>query len=288
MRRQTKRLQKDEGNTTPGRRELGTDAGPNQARSQARPHVVWAVVSAVVLVLFAPGLFVAGFFTNELVSAEDTTAVVAQPSPSGGTPSAQPTAPTTPPPVVAASSDDDPFLGPADAPVTIIEFSDFQCPFCLRFWNETLPQIKEEYQGKVRFVYRDFPLVSIHEWAQKAAEAAECADDQKMFWEYHDLIFGNQDALSEQLNAEGLDEVQATFKSYAADLGLDAAAFDDCLDSGKYTSEVQKDVQDGQSYGVTGTPAFFINGQLVSGAQPFANFETVIDAALEEAEANDS
>jgi len=172
--------------------------------------------------------------------------------------------------------------------VTIIEFSDFQCPFCLRFWNETLPQIKQEYEGKVRFVYRDFPLTSIHEWAQKAAEAAECADDQNKFWEYHDLIFANQSALNQQLDTEGLSAVLTTFGGYASDLGLDTAAFNDCLDSGKYTSEVQKDVQDGQSYGVTGTPAFFINGQLVSGAQPFASFKTVIDAALEQAETSQS
>jgi protein-disulfide isomerase len=172
--------------------------------------------------------------------------------------------------------------------VTVIEFSDFQCPFCSRFWNQTLPQIKQEYQDKVRFVYRDFPLTSIHEWAEKAAEAAECADDQDKFWEYHDLIFANQNALSEQLQTEGLSAVLTTFRSYASDLGLDTAPFNDCLDSGKYTSEVQKDLQDGQSYGVTGTPAFFINGQLVSGAQPFANFKTVIDTALEEAEVGSS
>jgi len=97
------------------------------------------------------------------------------------------------------------------------------------------------------------------------------------------VIFANQAALGQQLNTEGLDGVLATFKSYATDLGLNTAPFNDCLDSGKYTSEVLKDLQDGESYGVTGTPAFFINGQLVSGAQPFANFKTVIDAALEEA-----
>jgi len=241
-------------------------------------------VSAGVL-LFAAAFFVLGFAahaTTDDDGGEPASAFPASaPSPTGpsaqGSPSGQP----TPAPVVQASADDDPSWGPADASVTIIEFSDFQCPFCVRFWNQTLPQIKQEYQGKVRFVYRDFPLTNIHAWAQKAAEAAECADDQDKFWEYHDLIFANQGALSEQLNTEGLDGVLATFKSYAPDLGLDTAPFDDCLESGKYTSEVQKDTQDGQSYGVTGTPAFFINGQLVSGAQPFAAFKTVIDAALE-------
>ena len=257
-----------------------------RGRAQLRPYILSAIVSAGVL-LFAVAFFVLGFAAHATIDDDDGGPTSASPAsaasltgPSAqGSPSAQP----TPAPVVQASADDDPSWGPADAPVTIIEFSDFQCPFCLRFWNQTLPQIKQEYQDKVRFVYRDFPLTGIHAWAQKAAEAAECADDQDKFWEYHDLIFANQNALSEQLNTAGLDGVLATFKSYAADLGLDTAPFNDCLDSGKYTSEVQKDLQDGQSYGVTGTPAFFINGQLVSGAQPFANFKTVIDAALEEA-----
>jgi protein-disulfide isomerase len=243
-------------------------------------------VSAGVL-LFAVAFFVLGFAAHATIDDDDGGPTSALPASAAsltgqsaqGSPSGEP----TPAPFVQVSADDDPSWGPADAPVTVIEFSDFQCPFCSRFWNQTLPQIKQEYQDKVRFVYRDFPLSSIHPWAEKAAEAAECADDQDKFWEYHDLIFANQAALGQQLNTEGLDGVLATFKSYAADLGLDTAPFNDCLDSGKYTSEVQKDLQDGQSYGVTGTPAFFINGQLVSGAQPFANFKTVIDAALEEA-----
>lgn len=137
----------------------------------------------------------------------------------------------------------------------------------------------------MQYVFRDFPL-SFHQYAEKAAEAAECADDQGKYWEYHDLLFENQTALSQTLTSEGLEGVLSIFKSYAADLGLDTATFDDCLDSGKQTSEVQKDIQDGQTYGVGGTPAFFINGQLVSGAQPFSVFQQVIDAALAEAEAS--
>jgi protein-disulfide isomerase len=272
-------------------RRPGRAPGSNERRSQLRPYAVSATVSAAV-VLFAVAFFVLGFAAHAIVDGDDTEPNSSSPAngaaPTGPSAQGSPAGQPTPGPVVRASADDDPSWGPVDAPVTIIEFSDFQCPFCHRFWSETLPQIRQEYEGKVRFVYRDFPLVSIHEWAQKAAEAAECADDQKMFWEYHDLIFGNQDALSEQLNAEGLDGVLATFQSYAADVGLDTSVFNECLDSGKYTSEVQKDVQDGQSYGVTGTPAFFINGQLVSGAQPFASFKTVIDAALGQAETSQS
>jgi protein-disulfide isomerase len=252
-----------------------------------RHYVVSASVSAGVL-LFAAAFFALGFGAHAVIDDDDggstSTARESAATPTGpstqGSPSGQP----TPVPLVQASADDDPSWGPADAPVTIIEFSDYQCPYCVRFWSETLPQIREEYEGKVRFVYRDFPLTSIHEWAQKAAEAAECADDEDMFWEYHDLIFANQSGLSEQLSNAGLDGVQTTLEGYASDLGLDAAAFTDCLDSGKYTSEVEKDMQDGRSYGVSGTPAFFINGQSVSGAQPFANFQAVIDAALEEAD----
>jgi protein-disulfide isomerase len=137
----------------------------------------------------------------------------------------------------------------------------------------------------VKYVFRDYPL-SFHQWAQKAAEACECADDQGKYWEYHDLVFENQTPLNQTLQTEGLEGVLSTFKSYAADLGLDTATFDDCLDSGKHTSEVQNDIREGESYGVGGTPAFFINGRLVSGAQPFSVFQQVIDAALEEAEAS--
>ncbi len=169
--------------------------------------------------------------------------------------------------VISVSVDDDPSIGPKDAPITIIEFSDFQCPFCARA-APTVKQILKEYDGKVRFVYRDFPL-SFHQNAQKSAEAAECADEQGKFWEYHDKLFENQNAL----------EI-SNLKQYAKDLGLDSSKFDSCLDSGKYTKEVEKDTEDGQKYGVTGTPAFFINGKLVSGAQPFKNFATIIDSEL--------
>jgi len=232
------------------------------------PHIASAIVSAVVLALFAPGLFVAGYFTNAAVDDDGGGAAVARPT-------AQPTAaaqPTATPPIVVenVSVDDDPSWGPADAPVTIVEFSDFQCPYCARFVTQTLPQIKQTYEGKVRFVFRDFPLSQIHENAEKAAEAAGCASDQGKFWEYHDKLFSSQSALD-----------VASLKSYASQLGLDTATFDQCLDSSKYAQEVQKDLQDGTSYGVDGTPAFFVNGLLVVGAQPFASFQEVIDAALQ-------
>ena len=232
------------------------------------PHIASAIVSAVVLALFAPGLFVAGYFTNAAVDDDGGGTAVANPT---AQPTAAAQATATPPIVVEnVSVDDDPSWGPADAPVTIVEFSDFQCPYCARFVTQTLPQIKQQYEGKVRFVFRDFPLSTIHENAEKAAEAAGCASDQGKFWEYHDKLFSSQSALD-----------VASLKSYASQLGLDTATFDQCLDSSKYAQEVQKDLQDGTSYGVDGTPAFFVNGLLVVGAQPFASFQTIIDAALQ-------
>lgn len=212
----------------------------------------------------------------------------------------------TPPeiPIINVSVDDDPFKGPEDARVTIIEFSDFQCPFCKRFRDETLDLILQTYGDDVRFVYRDFPITSLgHAYAQKAAEAAECSDEQGKFWEMHDLLFENQNemaSLQKQVdspNIEGrtivsIETARGTFyfditddiakmKEFSQKLGLDTAAFNSCLDSGKYVSEVQKDLQDGQVAGVTGTPAFFINGKKIDGAQPFSVFKQMIDAKLE-------
>jgi protein-disulfide isomerase len=181
---------------------------------------------------------------------------------------AAPSAPSAPI-EVDVSADDDPSIGPADAPVTIIEFSDFQCPYCTRFRDETLDQILDTYGDEVRFVYRDFPLTSMHQYSLGAAVAAECADDQGMFWEMHDMIFANQSALDSE-----------SLRGYAEDLGLDMDAFDDCVADDSTRDEVLADLADGQSYGVQGTPSFFINGQLLVGAQPFTAFQNIIDQEL--------
>jgi protein-disulfide isomerase len=171
---------------------------------------------------------------------------------------------------VKVNADDDAFKGDKNAPITIIEFSDYECPFCTRFYTQTLAQIQKEYidTGKVKFVYRDFPL-GFHQNAQKAAEAAECAGEQDKYFELHDKLFDN-----------GVAGGIASFKQFAGQIGLNQGDFDNCLDSGKMASEVKKDFQDGQSYGVSGTPAFFVNGKLISGAQPFSAFKQVIDAEL--------
>ncbi len=162
--------------------------------------------------------------------------------------------------------------GSADAPVTIVEFSDFQCPYCGRFYTQTLPQIEENYikTGKVKFAYRHFPL-SFHQYAQKSAEASECADEQGKFWEYHNKVYENQQTLSLE-----------SLKQFAKDLSLDTGKFDECLDSGKMESKVKKDFAEGQAAGVQGTPAFFINGVSLVGAQPYSAFEQVIENSLKE------
>ena len=171
-------------------------------------------------------------------------------------------------PRVSVSLDEDPAKGPAAAPITIVEFSDCQCPYCARV-NPTLKQVEDKYGDKVRVVFRDFPLVQIHKDAAKAAEAGECAHEQGKFWEMHDRLFADQSKL----------QVEA-LKQKATEIGLDAEKFNQCLDSSKYAAEVQKDVDEGARYGVTGTPAFFINGRMLGGAQPVEAFMQVIDEEL--------
>lgn len=172
------------------------------------------------------------------------------------------------PPRMVVSADDDPAKGPADAPITIVEFSDFQCPYCSRV-NPTLARLKDRYGDSIRIVFRDFPLLQIHAQAAKAAEAGACANDQGKFWPMHDLMFANQ----ARLDVAGL-------KQHAATAGLDAAAFATCLDSGKHAAEWQKDAEDGERAGVQSTPAFFVNGRPVTGAVPYEQFASVINEEL--------
>jgi protein-disulfide isomerase len=178
----------------------------------------------------------------------------------------------------SASVDDDAVLGDPDAPVTIIEFSDYQCAYCGRHYTQTLPLIKSEYidTGKVKLVFRDFPLASLHPMAIPSAEAAECVRDiagnDEAYFEYHDIIFENQNLLSTD-----------NLKSWAKDLGYN---IDSCLDSGKFRNEVQKDSVDAQSAGFGGTPGFLImksgakEGTPLKGAYPFSAFQQIIEAEL--------
>ncbi|HXN85962.1 MAG TPA: thioredoxin domain-containing protein [Candidatus Binataceae bacterium] len=160
-----------------------------------------------------------------------------------------------------------PELGPASAPVTIVEFSDFQCPFCGRA-EPALKQVHEKYGDKVRLVYMDFPL-GIHDHAIDAASAGRCAGEQGKFWQFHDEMFSNQSKLT-----------ATDLKADAKKLGLDTAKFDDCFDKGKYKSAIETDMAQGRDLGVDGTPAFFINGRPLTGAQPFEKFQATIDEEL--------
>lgn len=192
---------------------------------------------------------------------------------------AQRSAPAGP---VTMSAGDGPSLGSDEAPVTIVEFSDYQCPFCKKHVLNTFPTLKTSYidTGKVRYVFRDFPLDNIHPYARKAAEAAHCAGDQGKFWDMHDTLFQNQATL-----------MPDNLKSFAHDLQLNIETFTACLDEGKYAKKVDADVVAGSAIGVTGTPKFFIgkkklDGTMVAtvmkGAQPATAFGQVIDRLLEE------
>ena len=170
---------------------------------------------------------------------------------------------------VQVDIDGRPYLGREDAPVTVVEFTDYECPFCRRHFQDTMPRLLGEYEGNIKYVILNFPISRIHPFAQKAAEAAECAYDQNKFWEYHDVLFQNQQALDAQ-----------SLKIHAEDVGLDTDVFTNCLDSGAKAQLVLDNLQDGENYGVSGTPTFFINGQRLIGARSFSSFQTLIDAAL--------
>jgi protein-disulfide isomerase len=173
-----------------------------------------------------------------------------------------------PPPFRAEVGMEGPARGPAGAPVTIVEFEDFQCPFCKQA-QATLDLVLATYRDKVRMVHRDFPLQPLHPASWKSHEAARCAEEQGKFWQYRDLLYRNKPAA-------GLE----VLSNYASQLGLNVADFSKCLDSGKFKAAVQKDEDEGERLGVQGTPAFFINGRLFSGAQPASAFARIIDEEL--------
>ena len=209
------------------------------------------------LVIFS---FLLGMLTNKVVYLEQqlknpTTGAVVQD---------QQAYPTPPPVIEDLSAGHLPARGNADAKVTVVEFSDFQCPFCKAYFDDTHAKLLKEYgeSGKIKFAYRHYPLSSIHPLAQKAAEAAECANEQNNFWGYHDLLFKEQEAWSPQTNEESMN----SFVGYAQQLGMDAQQFRSCLESGKHTARVDEDTTDATAYQVDATPTFFVNGVRVVGA----------------------
>ena len=174
--------------------------------------------------------------------------------------------------ILAYLAKDGPTKGNNKAPVILIEFSDFQCSFCRKFWKETLSLIEKKYiqTGKVKFVYRHFAILGKH--STTAAQAAECAGEQGKFWPYHDKLFGNA--------GSPLAFTDGKLKGYAKELGLKSQDFNQCLDSGKYFKKVDGETATAAFLGARGTPAFFLNGQLLVGAQPFQVFEAAIEKEL--------
>lgn len=163
--------------------------------------------------------------------------------------------------------DDDPALGPEDAPIQIVEFSDFNCPYCRKWHEETFPALMGAYPDQIRFVYRDYPILT--QESNRAAQAAECADEQGEFWEFHDALFSG-----------GLDLGQTTYEAYAQQLGLNVEDLITCIDSGRYEEEVTNDAEFASGLGISGTPTFFINGIPLVGAQPLQRFVDIIDSEL--------
>jgi protein-disulfide isomerase len=172
-----------------------------------------------------------------------------------------------PPRYTVPTTSDDPVRGNSSAPVTIVEFSDYQCPFCARV-NPTLAKIRETYGDRVKIVFKDYPLPN-HPQAPKAAEAARCAGEQNKYWEMHDVMFANQRALEVPM-----------LKQSARAIGLDGAKFDSCLDSGKWEATIRAGSELGEQFGVNSTPTLYVNGRVVLGAMPFDNFKLIIDEEL--------
>ena len=241
--------------------------------------LIVALIGIAIIATFFAGMYVSNFDSNQ-VSEEELQEAISKLELKllqNQLPTGQPT------PIVKISADNDPIIGDPNAPISIIEFSDFQCPFCARFHIQTLPSILEEYvdQGKVKLIFRDLPIQNIHPNALPASVAAECANEQGKFKEMHDELFENQKEWSgvETANAVSL------FSQYALEMGLEQEVFDSCLTNGKYIEEIRNDLNDGRTYGVSGTPGFFIgNDQIgyveLKGAQPFESFKKVIDAQL--------
>ena len=165
--------------------------------------------------------------------------------------------------------DDDPVYGPENAPITIIEFSDYECSYCRKWHVEVWPHLLEAYPDQIRLVYRDFPLTNIHSNATPAASAANCAREQDRYWEFNERLF----SMVNELSASG-------YQAYAEELVMDMAAFNECLDSGRYNDEVMADFEYAANLGVNSTPTFFVNGIPVVGAQPFEVFSQLIDQEL--------
>jgi protein-disulfide isomerase len=237
--------------------------GVNKDSITVSKTTLWQAVSGILAVLLALSIYTGGLGLIDSGTGTGSAKTIAAPT--------QPSAPPTQAAGGEVTLDDAFSIGSDDAPVTMVEFTDYQCPFCGRFYSQTLDQIKTEYvdTGKVKLYIKDFPLDSIHPQARPAANAARCAAEQGNFWDFHDKLFDNQGSLSE-----------SNYKIWAGEIGVDQAQFDSCLDSKKYDELVTADLNEGTAAGIRGTPGFIVDGQLVSGAQPFAAFQQIIEASL--------
>lgn len=227
---------------------------------------LWQAIAGILFVLLLISVFTHGFGFGS--SKEPTGAVAAPAAKPAEQPQEEPAAPAVD--VKNLNLEGVSFLGKKDAPVTIVIYDDFQCPYCARFESQTWPELKKEYvdTGKVKFYFKHYPL-GFHPNAKPASEATECAAEQGKFWKLHDKIFASQGELSE-----------ANLKVWAEELGLDMTKFNECYDSHKYSERVDKDIAEGQSIGVQGTPSFVIQDELLVGAQPFSAFKEIIDKKL--------
>lgn len=261
--------------------ESSQEESPAAEETKPRPGEVtitlrrWHLYAFVFPIIFIVGLGL-GFLVRGWVplpgTAQTTSAGVAAGSnPAAAVAQSNPDVPVETPQIVRyeVPVDDDPYLGSEAAPITIIEFSDYECPYCRQWHSEVYTKLLDTYGDQIRFVYRDFPLESIHVNAKPAAEAANCANEQGFFWEYHDLLFSMELGLSSE-----------AYQEYANQLGMDEEAFQECVESGRYQQEVQSDFDFAANLGVRSTPTFFINGIAVVGAQPFEVFQQVIEKEL--------
>jgi len=226
-----------------------------------------------------PGVVIDGHLIQDGVSADDLSTIIdalLQKNETGSLPDTVITVTPSPTPDTDFEPETVAVMGSPDATVTIVEFTDYQCPYCQRHSLDTLSQIKQTYidTGKVKYVLKNFPLTQIHPQAVSAADAAECAGEQGKYWEMHEKLFSGQKQWA------GNNDAATVFKDFARELGLDEKAFDECTTSERYKDKIMADQKEGIAAGVTGTPAFFINGQFISGAQPFQVFQQIIEQEL--------
>ena len=227
-------------------------------------RTLYALAAAVAVVGLAGGAILGAAVARSRGEA------VAQDGPSGRDAGGEPALPGRGAAPLQIQTAGRPTLGPSDAAVTIVEFTDYDCPFCRRHYQQTFTRLMAAYGDRVRYVVRHFPLVSLHPDAAKAAEAAECANRQGLFWEYHDFLLRQATVLD-----------APSLKRYATEVGVDTDGFDRCLDEGASAAAVQEDLREGFRNGVRGTPSFFINDQFLSGAVPYEAFAAYVDAALD-------